>query len=257
MRMKDCSRNIAVDGKMKKILLGGAMAGLMTTTAYAFCMLPEDPTSACTMLMGSNDDAFYSCMQMADINFHNAMNQYNECEERELDRQLQPLPPSYSPPTYSQPRYSPQPYSPPPAYSAPDPPAYAPAPQRIEDVAAQVIINLLSGKSNNAEDYRIFYATPSILYYDKYIPTDQVIQDMQVYLSRWPQRDSKVTDIKATCESNTSCNVMGTISFQADASKRRSVGTASFQYHLMNDLRGHLLIDSVNGKPLTRQISNK
>jgi hypothetical protein len=114
-----------------------------------------------------------------------------------------------------------------------------------------------SGKSNDAEDYRIFYATPSILYYDKYIPTDQVIQDMQVYLSRWPQRDNKVTDIKATCESNTSCNVMGTISFQADASKRRSVGTASFQYHLRNDLRGHLLIDSVNGKPLTRQISNK
>jgi hypothetical protein len=224
---------------MKKILLGGAMAGLTTTTAYAFCMLPEDPTSACTMLMGSNDNAFYSCMQMADINYQNAMNQYNECEERELDSQLQLLPPSYAPPA---PRYAPPP---PPRYSVPPPLPPAPAPTyRIEDVAPQVIINLLSSKSDNAEDYRIFYAAPNVIYYGKLISTDEVLQQTQAYLNRWPQRDNKVTDIKVYCYGNTTCNVTGTFSFQAEGSTRRSVGTANFQYQLTNGGHGYMLISS-------------
>jgi hypothetical protein len=127
----------------------------------------------------------------------------------------------------------------------------------FEDIqlsAKQIITSLIESTDNRAETRAPYYAD-TVNYYGHLKSRDDVIADIQAFIKRWPTRDYTVNTITAGC-GPTQCIVTGTMTFQADAPGRRSVGNASFDFTLRND-GGRLVISTEDGKATARQTSGK
>jgi hypothetical protein len=133
---------------------------------------------------------------------------------------------------------------------------------QFQTAAIKLITNLLTRTDNNAEAHRSYYYSGIIKYYGSYISRDDVLAKIQDYINHWPRRTYNITSINANCRPEvhaaplTICTVPVTLDFQAEATNRRSVGTASFEYVLEGENASDLVISVENGKVLTRQITD-
>jgi hypothetical protein len=130
--------------------------------------------------------------------------------------------------------------------------------EAFQKEATRLVTTLITNQEIGAEMRSAHYAD-TVNYYGSVKSRGAVTVDIQQFINRWPRRTYRITSINTTCTTRPArnyCVVAGEVAYQAEAPNRRSVGTATFEFTVIND-DGTLLVSTENGRTLTRQVSAK